>query len=142
MFDLLLINAIHLLEANPDKIDWYYLSGNPNAIHLLEANPDKIDWYHLSTNPNAIHLLEANQDKIDWYFLPFNPNAMHLLEANQTRFFWLPFSKNPAIFQCDYTFYRQRMDLHREELMKAVFHPKRLKRSLELGYDLFDELTA
>ena len=32
------------------------------------------------------------------------------------------------------------MDTHREELMKAVFHPKRLKRSLELGYNLFDEL--
>ena len=96
MFDLLLINAIHLLEANPDKIDWYYLSGNPNAIHLLEAN--------------------------------------------RTRIRWLPFSKNPAIFQCDYTFYRERMDVQREELIKAAFHPKRLKRSLELGYDLFDAL--
>ena len=69
-------------------------------------------------NPNAIHLLKANQDKIDWKYI----------------------SKNPSIFQCDYTFYRERMDVHREELMKVIFHPKRLKRSLELGYDLFDNL--
>ena len=58
----------------------------------------------------------------------------------EQRFFWLPLCTNPSIFQFDYTFYRERMNVHREELMKAAFHPKRLKRSLELGYDLFDGL--
>ena len=56
-----------LLDWIPeDKINWEYLSGNPNAIHLLEKNIDKIDWYMLSRNPNAIHLLEKHPDKIDW----------------------------------------------------------------------------
>jgi hypothetical protein len=36
--------AIHLLEANLDKINWNGLSYNSAAIHLLEANPDKINW--------------------------------------------------------------------------------------------------
>ncbi len=27
-----------------DKIDWKWLSMNPAAIHLLEQNPDKINW--------------------------------------------------------------------------------------------------
>ena len=85
---------------------------------MVEANQDKTHWLYLSLNSNAIHLLEANQDKINWYMI----------------------SKNPSIFQCDYTFYRERMDVHREELMKSIFHPKRLKRSLKLGYDLFDEI--
>ena len=49
-----------------DKIDWTWLSSNPNAIHLLEENQDRIDWNFLSMNPNAIHLLEQNIDKIDW----------------------------------------------------------------------------
>ena len=49
------------------------LSSNPNAIELLEANQDKIDWNELSKNPNAVHLLEANSDKIDWYILSRNP---------------------------------------------------------------------
>ena len=26
------------------KLNWFYLSRNKNAIHLLEANPDKICW--------------------------------------------------------------------------------------------------
>jgi hypothetical protein len=30
---------------------------NPNAIHLLEQNVDKINWWGLCENPNAIHLL-------------------------------------------------------------------------------------
>jgi hypothetical protein len=25
---------------------------NPNAIHILEQNPDKIDWVKLSKNPS------------------------------------------------------------------------------------------
>ena len=117
-----------------------YLSSNPNAIHLLEANQNKINWMGLSMNPNAIHLLEENQDKIIWLYLSCNPNAIHLLEANQNKIIWTSIALNPSIFQWDYTFYRERMDVHREELMKTVFHPKRLKRSLEFGYNLFDEM--
>ena len=45
------------------------LSKNPAAIHLLQANPDKIYWYNLPRNPAAIHLLQANLDKIDWEML-------------------------------------------------------------------------
>ena len=61
-----------LLDWIPyDKIHWKYLSENPNAIHLLEANQDKID---LSQNPNAIHLLEANPHKINWSWLSGNPS--------------------------------------------------------------------
>ena len=38
---------------------------NPNAIHLLEKNPDKINWYLLSINPNAMSLLlKSNLRKI------------------------------------------------------------------------------
>ena len=30
-----------------NKLDWDNLSLTPNAIQLLEANPDKINWYYL-----------------------------------------------------------------------------------------------
>ena len=43
--------AIHLLEQNPEKINWHYLSQNPAAIHLLEKHPEKIDWSWFSSNP-------------------------------------------------------------------------------------------
>ena len=88
-------NAIHLLEANKDKIDWSNLSKNPNAIHLLEANKHRINWANLSKNPNAIHLLEENQDKINWANLSKNPNAIDLLKANQDKINWSKLSKNP-----------------------------------------------
>ena len=55
---------MHLLEKNLDKIDWDWLSANPNAIPLLEKNQKKIYWNYLSLNPNAIPLLEKNQEKI------------------------------------------------------------------------------
>jgi hypothetical protein len=46
-----------MLEKNLDKVNWCYLSGNPNAISILEKNMDKVYWNGLSYNPNAIHLL-------------------------------------------------------------------------------------
>ena len=43
-----------LLDWVPlEKLDWDGLSSNPDAIHLLEKNPDKIDWYWLSMNPGT-----------------------------------------------------------------------------------------
>jgi hypothetical protein len=46
------------LSNNINKINWDYLSRNPNALDLLKKNQEKINWYYLSSNPNAISLLE------------------------------------------------------------------------------------
>ena len=43
---------------NINKINWNYLSKNPNAIELLKKNQNKINWSMLSKNPNAIELLK------------------------------------------------------------------------------------
>jgi len=61
------------------------LSRNPNAIHLLEKNIDKINWFELSRNPNAIPLLEKHLDKIDWHALSVNPNVIYLLATLDTQ---------------------------------------------------------
>ena len=82
-----------------DKLNWSYLSSNPNAIDLLrermyfEKNlsedeykklPYQINWAALCTNsdPEAIDLLSSpeNYNKIDWLRLSSNPNAIKLLE--------------------------------------------------------------
>ena len=42
-----------------NKLDWEYLSRNPNAIKFLECNTDKIDWDYLSENHN---IFEINKD--------------------------------------------------------------------------------
>ena len=63
-----------------DKLDWFWLSKNPNAIDLLENNLNEVDWDVLSTDPNVIHILENNLDKVDWDLLCYNPNAIELLK--------------------------------------------------------------
>ena len=89
------------------------MSCNINAVPLLEKNVDKIDSSNLSGNHNAIPLLEKNQDKVCFYHL----------------------SWNMIIYTYDYEYCRERMDVHREELMKTIFHPCRLTHYLEIGYD-------
>jgi ribosomal protein L24E len=121
-------DAIKLLEKNPHKINWEWLSRNPSAIHLIEKNLDKIDWHYLSLNPSAIHLLEKNPDKIYWTYLAENPNAIHLLEKNPKMIFWENLSKNPSIFVEDYqSLCKERSEILREELMAKTWHPERFR---------------
>ena len=56
-----------------DKLDWMWLSENPNAIQLLEKNLDEVNWSWLSMNPNAIPILEKNLKKVHWSYLYRNP---------------------------------------------------------------------
>jgi hypothetical protein len=86
------------LKANPDKLDWFWLSDNPEAISLLEAKikeppivnkkkysydyHNKIVWEFISGNPGAIPLLEKYPDKIVWKHLSKNPNIMDLFNYN------------------------------------------------------------
>jgi hypothetical protein len=38
-----------------------YLSCNPRAIKYLEENPDMIDWFLLSRNPEAVSIIEKTR---------------------------------------------------------------------------------
>jgi hypothetical protein len=46
------IKAINILKQNKDKINWFWLSLNPNAIDYLEENTENIDWNYISRNSN------------------------------------------------------------------------------------------
>ena len=99
--ELLKISKNELRKGIPiEKLDWYYLSLNPNAIDLIRERIEiekklsddeydrlsfksKVSWDNLSSNPasEAVELLEENYDKINWDFLSNNPKAIHLLEG-------------------------------------------------------------
>ena len=83
----------------------------------MESNLDKINWDWSSLNPNAISIIEKNLDKIDWYWL----------------------SQNKGVNELNYQWLEQGMDIIREDLMKAVYHPRRLEYYLEhYDYEIFD----
>ena len=96
------------------KLDWSYLSKNPNAIDLLKDNQDKIDWDQLSGNPNpdSIKLLKERieyQNNLDdyryrklvisgniinCYLLSQNPNAIKLLKKYYNGIVWYKLAQN------------------------------------------------
>jgi hypothetical protein len=45
---------MNIFTANPGKIDWWFLSRNPNPlfIKLLKAHKNDIDWKEFSKNPS------------------------------------------------------------------------------------------
>ena len=106
---------------------------------MLEKNLDKVNWHCLSQNPNAIHLLENNINKIIWFWLSFNINAIYLLEKNLDKVKWHCLSQNPNIFTYDYETMKKNCSIFKEELIKKVWSPLRVRKWLETGFDL-DEL--
>ena len=45
---------MNIFTANPGKIDWWFLSRNPNPlfIKLLKTHKNDIDWKEFSKNPS------------------------------------------------------------------------------------------
>ena len=124
-------NAIELLKENKELIDWDQLSQNPNAIELLKANPENINWNLLSLNYNAIELLKENPEKINWNCLSKNRNAIEILEKNQDKINWVLLSSNPSIFTYDYQKIKKNFEELGEEIIAKALHPKRIFRLIE-----------
>jgi hypothetical protein len=129
-------NAIHLLEANMDKVDWDYLSRNPNAIHLLENNPYSINGVCLSLNTNGIRLIEKFPHLINWEYLSINPNAIHILEANQDKIDYFTIYRNPAIIEYDYEAIKKHNHVLHEQLIINLYHPRRIQKHIDNGNDI------
>jgi hypothetical protein len=106
--------SLRMFAVGDLKIDWHYLSANPNAIPLLEENVDKIDWDMLSRNINAIHLLEQNVSKINWKWFSANANAVDLLGQNVHKIEWVWLSVNPNLFAYD------KEDLHQQFIKLTI----------------------
>jgi uncharacterized protein YlzI (FlbEa/FlbD family) len=96
-----------------DKINWNQLCLNAGAIEIIKANPKKINWQYLSKNPNpeAIELLKNKVEEenkmtgrklinvfkeryIDWDVLSLNPAAIEILEENPKNILWKHLSEN------------------------------------------------
>ena len=110
----------HILDVTPKydvnlKKIWQILSKNPKAIHILDANRDKIDWAHLSANESdeAIELIKEkmkkedglspeklaklrDHEKINWSALSGNSNqkAFELLKNRPQNIDWGVLSGN------------------------------------------------
>jgi len=58
-----LLKAEIMVRPYNSKIDWFALSQNPDAIEILDANRDKIEWPDFSgnTSPEAIKIIKENQ---------------------------------------------------------------------------------
>lgn len=118
--------------SHPSRIDWFHLSSNPNAVHLLEAYTNLIDYHRLATNPStravqllsryihdrngvsinilralslnpkAIHLIQQFMNLMDdacWTNLCYNEMAINLLETNRDKINWEALSTNPAAIE-------------------------------------------
>lgn len=127
--------AIELLNNHLTKIylPALYLNMSIGAIKLIENHFGEPDWELLSCNHYAIHLIEKQvvKDKsvINWDALAMNisSGAMDLLEKNSemlNKIDYCYLSENPALFEINKKYLKERIDIFREELCIFVFHPR------------------
>jgi hypothetical protein len=116
--------------------DMKLLSKNPIAVDLLLKYEKIIDWYSFSVNPNpkAISYLKEHPEKIQWSFMVENRSheAMELVKEKVIKgdisgFILKGLSGNPFIFELDYEFLFNRINIIREELMEKAWHPLRFQ---------------
>ncbi len=114
--------------------DLMRLSSNPVAVDLLLKYEKIINWNYFSHNssPKAIEYLKNNPEKIKWDFFIENRSdeAMEyvkekVLKNELPARTFKALSSNPFIFELDYEFFYNRMNIIRKELLEKTWHPSR-----------------
>lgn len=137
--------AVNLLVLYPEKINWHELCKNPNpdAMRMLKDHfkeqlerktlMDPKFWVNLSKNPSkeALEIIKKNLDFISEHNFSIYENGNHSV--------WEGISRNPLIFQHDYT--TMRSVNHRMGTAAAAaakqFHPS--NRGKTDGWDSEEE---
>ena len=139
-----------LIEKNLDKIDFDYLITNPNPkiIEIFRENKDKISWYYLSMNTNT-YIKEYifnnfNDDKDNICeissFNEYMKLALILVETDENDYIyhnWLN-SFYTNMYRMDFGRMKSNFQNFEEELIKEVYHPRRVCKWIDAGYDLED----
>jgi hypothetical protein len=79
---------------------WLSCNPHPGAIQFLIANPQYINWAWISANPSAMELIQTNPDKVNINTLNSNPNAIDMITSSNVNWYW--FGKNPALFKSSF----------------------------------------
>jgi hypothetical protein len=137
--------AIEILKNNVDKIDFAALCFNysEGAVELLEkfsgiavvenSLTSSIYWDLIPCNhcANKLIVQQVIKDKnvINWTALSMNKShkALELIEKNNEMFNKIDYcyiSENPALFEINKKYLKERIDIFREELCIFVFHPR------------------
>jgi hypothetical protein len=141
------------LRKHPEHIEWYILSCFPHSMKFVEESVKKnlgilphLNWRHLSSRPEAISILEQHPEYIEWGTLAKNEAAIHLIEEHiatmteegkktiENREFLMTLALNPAIYTYNYEAIQGRMNVIKEELFEAVFHPSNFDKFAAWGH--------
>ena len=140
----IIISKLKSSSFNKDLLAWDILSLNPAAIDifLTKKYSNKINWKYISANPNAFDILRNNQDKIDWKMIckNHNPYILNLLKIIPTSVIrdeldWKNLAINPAIFtiskECK-DLLKFGPDIKRIEIDIPFSHPTNIKQRLDI----------
>lgn len=125
---------------------------NKLILQKIFSHPDRQNysgdiWMYLCRCENLIELIEDNiefisQNYFSMYDLCGNKLAISIVEKHLSFFQheWYQLSVNPAIFEPNYNFLKNHIDVFEEQLISTVFHPRRMIYYLnKYNYDIGDE---
>ena len=121
------------LRNTKDKEELYIPVIYP-LISGKENEAEVENWFE----PTAVEKINLYKIKYCKYILKYGRENI-----DETLLLNIPDTTIDDLFEIldlyNYKRLKEKMDIIREDLMKAVFHPKRLEHNLNLGYDIFEE---
>ncbi len=147
------------LEGNPQSLlDCFYIRNHEYATEVVNAFKTKIGDIVISRASMACGKYETIVDYVQRY--PQHPDSQYLLDAFKAAgmkkaeevplylmnlFFcdnqYFVNTTDPSVFKYDYPLMKVKyVDIH-EELHQVLFHPNRISKWIDNGYDLDDYLN-
>ena len=120
------------VELRYQRIDWFWLSGNPSAWAIQLLGNRLLEKKRQDTTHSTEYIIS---NEIDYWMLSKNPNAIQLLERNRHRISYMDFSQNPNIFTYDYEQMKLTKNRLHEDLIQAMFHPTNIEKFEGWGFD-------
>lgn len=134
----------------PNLVSNYY--HNKPILQKIFSHPTRRNysgdiWMYLCRCENLIELIEDNfefisKNQFSMYDLCGNKFAMSIVEKylSSFQYEWYQLSENPSIFEPDYHFLKNHIQLFQEQLISTVFHPQKMIYFLEkYKYDIGEE---
>lgn len=125
---------------------------NKTILHKIFSHVSRKDysgdiWMYLCRCENLLELIEDNlefilQNQFSLYDLCGNKFAIPIIEKylSSFQYEWYQLSENPSIFEPDYHFLNNHIQLFQEQLISTVFHPQKMTYFLDkYNYDIGDE---
>ncbi len=136
---------IEFMIRDAAELEWDYLNKHPEEwmLPLFMAHPDRVDFLIFGSVQGSysewmLPFFEAHPNKINWMYFDFQSRSAVEYAINNSVIDIInnPFARVSGMINYNYSLIRTARSVLHEQYYRAYYHPDRIRRWLERGFDL------